>query len=209
MKVCSNYFKILLVILLISIIFYLSNKIKEKFISIGKCNVDKDCDKVPKAIQLMVNTNNSKNIIKLTWKKQTDVGDYYIMMYKNNLGPYIIKPIIDPNDNEYVYNFLNPETNLKYKFAVIGNNDYGIGYINNFTEAILTPEGLELKYLQNVKSNIVCNADGSFKITDKCISNEEVDAKIIDNNIERDFDNASHVHLMEQLNKNIVLKFNL
>ena len=71
-------------------------------------------------------------------------------MYKNNLGPYLISPNIDINDEEYIYEFLNPETNVRYKFAVIGENDYGMGNVDNFTEAILTLEGLELKYLQGV-----------------------------------------------------------
>ena len=61
MKVCSNYFKILIVILLISVIIYLSRRLRERFIVIGKCNVEKDCDKVPQPIQLLVNTNNAKN----------------------------------------------------------------------------------------------------------------------------------------------------
>ena len=45
MKVCSNYFKILIVILLISVIIYLSQRLRERFIVLGKCNVEKDCDK--------------------------------------------------------------------------------------------------------------------------------------------------------------------
>ena len=63
MKVCSNYFKILIVIrILVSVIIYLSQRLRERFIKPGKCNVEKDCDKVPKPIQLLVNTNNAKKI---------------------------------------------------------------------------------------------------------------------------------------------------
>ena len=65
------------------------------------------------------------------------------------MGPYIIKPEMT-NNNEYTYDFLNPEHNAIYKFAVLGENDYGLGYVNNFTEAILTQEGSELKYLQDI-----------------------------------------------------------
>jgi len=208
MKVCSEYFKILILILLVSVIFYLSNKIKERFLVIGKCNVKKDCDKVPKAIQLMVNTNNAKNKIKLTWRKQEDVTNYFILMYKNNQGPYIIKPN-ESNTDEYVYEFLNPEINLRYKFSVIGNNDYGIGNVNNFTEAILTDDGLELKYLQDIVSKVVCNADGTYKISDKCIVNEDVNAKIMDNNVEGDFNENIHKNLMNKLEEKIELRFNL
>ena len=129
-------------------------------------------------------------------------------MYKNNMGPYIIKPEISSN-NEFSYDFLNPEKNVRYKFAVVGENDYGLGYVNNFTEAILTDDGLELKYLQDIVSKVVCNADGSFKITDKCIVNENVNAKIMDNNKEFDFDEQVHQKLIDDLEKKVVLKFNL
>ena len=209
MDFCNDYFKFLIIILLISVVFYLSNKIKERFITIGKCNVnEEDCDKVPNTIRLMINTNNSKNKIKLTWKKQENVLRYFILMYKNNLGPYIIYPKIDVNDAEYIYEMLNPESNVRYKFAIIGENNYGLGKVDNFTEAILTMEGLELKYVQGVNSKVICNADGSFKISDTCIENEEVNAKIVDNNVETDFNVYLHEQLMGKLNSKKVLKFN-
>ena len=209
MDFCNDYFKLLIIILLISIAFYLSNKIKENFITLGKCNVsEENCDKVPKAIRVMITTNNSKNKIKLTWKKHDNVLRYFILMYKNNLGPYIIYPKIDINDKEYIYEMLNPESNLKYKFAIIGENNYGLGSIDNFTEAILTMDGLELKYVQGVNSKVICNADGSFKISDKCIANEEINAKIVNNNVETNFNNHLHEQLMDKLNNKKVLKFN-
>ena len=197
MDFCNDYFKILIIILLISVVFYLFKKIRnENFITIGKCNVKQEnCDKVPKAIKVMINTNNSKNKIKLTWKKHENVLRYFILMYKNNLGPYIIFPKIDIDDEEYIYEMLNPESNV------------GIGNVDNFTEAILTLEGLELKYVQGVNSKVICNADGSFKISDKCIENEEISANIVDNNIENDFNNYLHEELMEKLNSKKVLKF--
>jgi hypothetical protein len=207
MDFCNDYFKILIIILLISVVFYLSKKIRESFITIGKCNVKQDCDKVPNAIKIMINTNNSKNKIKLTWKKHDNVLRYFILMYKNNLGPYIIYPKIDINDKEYIYEMLNPESNVRYKFAVIGENNYGMGNVDNFTEAILTIEGLELKYVQGVNSKVICNADGSFKISDKCIENEEISANIVNNNKEIDFNNYLHEELMEKLNSKKVLKF--
>ena len=129
-------------------------------------------------------------------------------MYKNNMGPYIIKPNTS-NDKEFTYDFLNPEHNVRYKFAVVGENGYGLGYVNNFTEAILTQEGLELKYLEDIVSKVVCNADGTFKITDKCIENEEIHAQIMDNNQEFSFDEQVHQKLIDELEKKVVLKFNL
>lgn len=208
MDFCNDYFKFLIIILLISVVIYLSKKIREDFITIGKCNVsEENCDKVPENVRLMVNTNNSKNKIKLTWKKQDNVLRYFILMYKNNLGPYLIFPKIDINDEEYMYEFINPDNNVRYKFAVVGENNYGIGNIDNFTEAILTLEGLELKYIQGINTKVVCNADGTFKITDKCISNEEINAKIFENNVETNFNNSLHEELMEKLNKKKILKF--
>jgi hypothetical protein len=208
MDFCNNYFKILIIILLVSIVFFLSKNLKENFITIGNCNIKQEnCDKVPNSIKLMINTNNSKNKIKLTWKKQENVLRYFILMYKNNIGPYLILPNININDEEYIYEFLNPDSNVRYKFAVIGENNFGLGNVDNFTEAILTLEGLELKYLQSVNSKIICNADGSFKINDKCIQNEEISAKILDNNEEHDFNLYLHNELMNKLNKKTILKF--
>ena len=208
MEVCNDYFKILIIILLVSVVIYLSKKIREDFLTIGKCNVEpENCDKVPESVRVMVNTNNSKNKIKLTWKKQENVLRYFILMYKNNLGPYIIYPKIDIDDEEYIYEFLNPESNVRYKFAIIGENNYGLGYVDKFTEAILTLEGLELKYIQGVSSKVVCNADGTFKITDKCINDEEISAKIFDNSVENNFNNALHKEIMHKLNDKKILKF--
>lgn len=209
MDFCNDYFKILILILLISVAIYLSKKIRENFITIGQCNVSEEkCNKVPNAVRVMINTNNSKNKIKLTWKKQEKVLRYFILMYKNNMGPYIIYPKIDIEDEEYIYEMLNPETNVRYKFAVVGENNFGLGNVDKFTEAILTLEGLELKYVQGVNSKVICNADGSFKISDKCIQNEEVSAKIVDNNIENDFNHYLHQELMSKLNSKKILKFN-
>ena len=209
MDFCNKYFKILVIILLVSIVFYLSKNLKEKFITIGKCNVkEENCDKVPKAIRLMINTNNSKNKIKLTWKKHDNILRYFILMYKNNMGPYLIYPKIDISDEEYIYEFMNPESNVRYKFAIVGENNYGIGNVDNFTEAILTLEGLELKYIQGVNSKVICNADGSFKISDKCIETEEINAKVVENNVENNFNNFLHEELMEKLNSKKILKFN-
>ena len=91
---------------------------------------------------------------------------------------------------------------------LVGENNFGLGNVDNFTEAILTLEGLELKYVQGVNSKVICNADGSFKISDKCIQNEEVSAKIVDNNVENDFNHYLHQELMYKLNSKKILKFN-
>ena len=80
--------------------------------------------------------------------------------------------------------------------------------IDKLKEVILTLDGLEVNYIKGINSKVICNANGSYKINDKCIENEEVSAKITDNNIENNFNNNLHENLMEQLNSKKILKFN-
>ena len=218
MKVCNNFFKLLIILLLISIVISLSKNLKENFLEIGetedgkkKCNTQENCDRAPEAVRLIVNTNNARNTVKLTWKKPDKilVDRYFIIMFKNELGPFVIKPNINIEDDEYIYDFVNPELNVKYSFCVIGENFYGLGKVDKLTEAILTPEGIELKYIQDISNKVSCNADGSFKISDKCIQKEEVEsAKVRINDREVPFNNNLHKFLMDNMNEKAILKFN-
>ena len=54
-------------------------------------------------------------------------------------GPYLIHPNVDIDDEEYIYEFLIG--NVKYKFNV-GVKMIVSWNVDNFTEAILTLEGL-------------------------------------------------------------------
>ena len=51
-----------------------------------------------------------RNTVKLTWKKPDKilVDRYFIIMFKNELGPFVIKPNINIEDDEYIYDFVNP-----------------------------------------------------------------------------------------------------
>ena len=159
----------------------------------------------------LYNTNIARNTIKLTWKKPEKilVDRYFIIMFKNQLGPFVIKPNINIEDDEYIYDFVNPELNVKYSFCVIGENFFGLGKVDKLTEAILTPDGIELKYIQDISNKVSCNADGSFKISDSCIQEEEVEsAKVRINGNEVPFSNSLHEFLMDNMNEKAILKFN-
>ena len=48
-------------------------------------------------------------------------------MYKNNDGPYFINPNVNTENNLYNYSFQDPIFNVRYKFAVVAVNSYGVG----------------------------------------------------------------------------------
>ena len=126
--------------------------------------------------KIFISTNNNKNKLILKWSKvdEKTVG-YIIIMFKNNDGPYLIYPdkYIDLKDNEFLYNYPNPTLNVRYKFAVVGYNNFGASPIKIF-RSLLTPSGLDLKYIDNAYSKVTCYPDGSFYIGDKCIATEDI-----------------------------------
>ena len=68
----------------------------------------------------------------------------------------------------------------------------------------------ENEIFYNKEINLVSIAsydDDHFYQIKKCIENEEVNANIIDNNKERDFNHYLHEELMEKLNSKKILKF--
>ena len=104
--------------------WYLDFKNQRKFTgNINKCNV-------------IVSTNNNKNKLILRWSKVDEITvGYVIVMFKNNDGPYFIYPdkFIDINSNDYIYNYMNPTMNVRYKFAIVGYDSHNVvSPIENF-----------------------------------------------------------------------------
>lgn len=241
MDFCNNYFKILIIILLISVVFYLLKQIKENFDvtnQIYKINYKNLLEKIsknnksgPSAIKLMISKSNSKNRINLTWFNNTnyDTNVYYlILMYKNNKGPYIIDPelkndvtscttSVDSKQSvtekiEYNHEISNLEKNIRYKFAVVGIYcDETISNIDEFIEVVFNIDNIELKKKYTTdKSKVICNSDGSYKISEKCNNTKtDINAEIYDNNnIGSNFNNYLHKELMDNLNSKNILELN-
>ena len=212
MKVCSNYFKILIFVIFLSVIYYLSNKIKEKFNNVTTKTIEDSALRVggiseitgettATEIKLLITTNNAKNIIKLNWENENTKYpgiQYYIIRLSQNIGPTIIT-IKSTKAILYEYVFLDPEINLSYKFSVVGikNDKLVSGSLNKYKEAILNINGLEQSKLNSSISNIYCNADGSFKLIDpsECTKTNNAETELIE------FDEDVHKLLIKDLKK--------
>ena len=201
MNIYTNFYKLLLFVVLLCICAILIFKIKEKFTgnTPNKCNV-------------IVSTNNNKNKLILRWSKVDEITvGYVIVMFKNNDGPYFIYPdkFIDINSNDYIYNYMNPTMNVRYKFAIVGYDSHNVvSPIEKFSEVMLTPNGLDLKYVDSAYSKVTCFPDGSFHIGDKCVASENIQAIEKDNGTDKDFSVENHANLMRDLSNKQTINFN-
>ena len=212
-NICTHFLKFLVTIVFVCLIIYISKNLEESFTA---CPETREriiqCDKLPKPVKLTLNINNSKTKINLNWSRQeNNIEKYIIVMYKNNDGPYFINPNINTENNLYNYSFHDPIFNVRYKFAVVAVNSFGVGNIDKFNEGILTPDGLELNYIESIYSKVTCNPDGTYSIGDKCKNNNIISAisHIDDENNPIDFSDESHNKLMRELNNNPKIKLNL
>ena len=201
MNIYTNFYKFLLCVVLICICGILIFKIREKF----------TINNNPKKCSLIVSTNNNKNKLILRWSKVDEITvGYVIVMYKNNDGPYLIYPdkYIDMKSNDYIYNYMNPVMNVRYKFAIVGYNSNGVSPIEKFSEVMLTPSGLDLKYVDSAYSKVTCFPDGSFHIGDKCVVTEDIQAIEKENGNNQNFNLENHAQLMRDLSNKQTINFN-
>ena len=204
MNIYSDFYKFLLCIMLICICAILVSKLNEKFIANSN---------IPKVNNVIVSTNNNKNKLILRWSRIDEITDgYIIIMFKNNDGPYFIYPdkFIDlKKQNDFIYNYSDPVMNVRYKFAVVGyNNDGGVSPIKKFSEVLLTPSGLELKYIDSAYSKVTCFPDGSYYIGDKCIAVESIQAVEKEGGNNTNFSDINNEGLMRELSNKQSIKFN-
>ena len=198
------FVKLLVILSIICMILIMGNKINEQFDNL-----------FPSPIRVNVDTNNRKDRLILKWTKSSnDIERYFIILYKNNDGPYIITlPNLDiPNNNSFKYEYLDVTMNVDYKFAVIAYNSKKLlSKIENFTKVKLTPPGLQVEYVKDVTSKITCNSDGSFTMKDsnKCVPEQDViQAQTINENGDMgNFNRDSHEELMRNLNYSPTLFF--
>ena len=202
MNIYSDFYKFLLCIVLVCICAILLSKLNEKFV---------DTINIPKVNNVVVSTNNNKNKLILRWSKVDKVTDgYIIVMFKNNDGPYLIYPdnYIDISSNDFIYNYQDPVMNVRYKFAVVGYNRHGVSPIKKFSEVLLTPSGLDLKYVDSAYSKVTCNPDGSYHIGDKCVAIESIQAVEKEGGNNKNFSDNNHEALMRDLSNKQSIKFN-
>jgi len=204
MSIYTDFYKFLLCLVLFCLCAILLLRLREKF-------VVNNSQPKPNKNDVIVSTNNNKNKLILQWSKADEkTRGYVIVMFKNNDGPYFIYPdnYIDPNSNEFIYNYHEPKMNVRYKFAVVGYNDNGVSPIEKFSEVLLTPSGLDLKYVDSAYSKVTCYPDGSFYIGDKCVATEDIQAIEKNNGENTNFSIENHEALMRDLSNKQSIKFN-
>ena len=201
MSIYTDFYKFLLCLVLVCLCVILLLRLREKFVD----------DKLPKKNNVIVSTNNNKSKLILQWSKSDErTLGYVIIMFKNNDGPYFIYPdkYIDLKNNEFLYNYQDPTMNVRYKFVVVGYNNYGVSPVDKFSEVLLTPSGLDLKYVDSAYSKVTCYPDGSFYIGDKCVTTENIQAIEKDDGKNKDFSDTNHETLMRDLSNKQSIKFN-
>jgi len=189
------FIKLLILLSLICMIMIMATKINEEFDSM-----------FPPPIRVNIDTNKRKNRLILKWNNpQANIQKYFIILYKNNEGPYLITlPNININDSSFTYEIEDVSMNVDYKVAVVAYNDRKIfSKIENYTKAKLTPPGLQVEYVKDIESKITCNSDGSFTVknSSNCTFEEDIlQAKSIDNNQNPiDFNYDEHAQIMREL----------
>ena len=193
------FIKLLIVLCIISMICLVGKKINEQFSAL-----------YPTPVKLSIDTNKQNNTLNIRWTKDQDnITDYYLILFMNNDGPYVITlPHLDVAGNDtfqYVFNDIN--MNVDYKFAMLAFNGSVLSNIDKFVKVKLTPPGLQVEYINDAMSKIRCNSDGTHTLTNskKCSPERDIlEATSInynqDGNInETSFNNEAHNELMRTL----------
>tara|TARA_B110001469_G_C9646077_1_gene326584 strand:+ start:2169 stop:2759 length:591 start_codon:yes stop_codon:yes gene_type:complete len=170
----------------------------------------------PQPINLSVDTTPQKDRINLKWGKDVNIDNFYVIMYKNNIGPHIITlPKISDSQNDdslshHTYEFTDVQMNVDYRFAILGENNSGVNDIDKFVKVKLTPLELDVQYVTDVRSKLVCKPDGSYEMKKNCdIDTEIVQAQTVDEKGNFvDFDNNYNEQLMREMNYSPKLKLN-
>lgn len=208
----EEYFfvKLLIVLCLVCMILLVGKKINENFESMN-----------PPSVRLSVDTNKRKNKLNIKWtKNRDDIIEFFMVLFINNDGPFIITlPHLDVEnkDNEtFSYDLNDVSMNVEYKFAILAFNGRGLSKIDKFVKAKLTPPGLQVEYINDAISKIICNSDGSHTISNakKCsVEPDIVEAKTINYTQkgeinESSFNHNAHDELMRNLSNEPKIKLN-
>lgn len=204
------FVKLLMVLCLICMILLVGKKINEQFQDVS-----------PPAVRLSVNTNKSNSKLILNWNKtREDISDFYIIYYLNNDGPFIITlpnlDILNTEKDNFSYEHLDVKMNLDYKFAIVASNGRALSRIDKFVKAKLTPPGLQVEYVNDAITKVICNSDGSHTITNskKCQNEKNlIEAKSIEYEKDGTFNynslnHTEHEKLIRNLNHETKIKLN-
>jgi hypothetical protein len=200
------FLKLLIILSIICMILMLSVKINETF--------DNFLTSKPQPINLSVDTTPQKDRINLKWSKDDNIEFFYIIMYKNNLGPYVTTlpniKILQEADSVYTYEFTDVQMNVDYRFAILGKNSSGVNEIDKYVKVKLTPLDLDVQYVTDVRSRLVCKPDGSYEMKNTCDSETDiVQAQTTDENGNyTDFNDEYNKQLMREMNYSPKLKLN-
>lgn len=233
MIVISNFYKLILIVILIIILFELIKNFNTESFQVE----DEECTKgiisetcpLEYIIRKVEDQDKQaedigKNLIKLEWditKKNTQtLKKFIIIMYINNKGPYF--DFVDGETNLYECP-LALKKGVNYKFGVIGiytdtsNEDNEEEFITDISIKEVTVDALNNNYNQKELNNwiqkISCNSNGRHNIVEldsagKCnISNPN---KIIaKHNLNTVFSDEKHNELMKELTNKIPSKLNI
>ena len=216
-KKYTNFFKILIILFFLIIIFRFI--LKFKIVNIIEKFDNHTCPTVssqllPKAIDLKMDLNDNKTKVNFTWKKEEDIDKYIIVMYKDNDGPYLLYPSNPKVENNILsHTFMNPLFNIKYRFAVVGVNNYGNSPISKkgYKELYMTYDNVEINNIKELEQKIQCNPNGYHTIVDssKCINNKPIEIQAFNNYKNSFFDDKEHNELIKKLKEKKNIKFNI
>lgn len=209
----EKYFfvKLLIVLCLICMILLIGKKINENFNTL-----------LPPPVRFSVDTNKRKDKLNIKWNKnRDDIIDYFLIMFVNNDGPFVVTlphlNVADKENDTFSYDVNNIKMNIDYKFALLAFNGRGLSNIDKFVKAKLTPPGLQVEYINDAITKVICKSDGSHSISNskKCTSELDIiEAKTV--NYEQDgtinetsFNHDAHDELIRNLKNDpkIILNF--
>ena len=142
-------------------------------------------------------------------------------MFVNNDGPFVVTlphlNVADKENDTFSYDVNDIKMNVEYKFAMLAFNGRGLSNIDKFVKAKLTPPGLQVEYVNDAITKVICKSDGSHSISNakKCGGELDiVEAKTINydqegNISETNFDINAHNELIRNLKNDpkIILNF--
>ena len=208
------FLKLLIILSIICMILLLSVKINDSFDTFLSSRTDEKLQNTPQPINLSVDTTPQKDRINLKWGKDENIDKFFIIMYKNNIGPYIITlpniKTLQKEDSVHTYEFTDVQMNHEYRFAIVGSNNNGSNNIDKYVKVKLTPLDLDVQYVTDVRSRLICKPDGSYEMKNNCkIDTEIVQAQTVDKKGNFvNFDNNYNEQLMREMNYSPKLKLN-
>ena len=212
------FIRLLIIIVIICMILLLGSKINEKFTDFSN-QLSRNLD----PIKLSVESNKAGDRLILKWPPVSGISPtnvhYFIVMYKNHVGPFIITlPHLSQTNviqnNVLTYEFNDVKMNVEYRFGVFAKlkENKGISKIDIFTKVKKTPPGLQVEYVNDSVEKILCNPDyGYNKVISKNCKKDphSIQAQVTDDDGNyKNFNYNYHDRMMRELNYNPKIRLN-